>query len=201
MVEAKSRAVRLAEVFFGSNLGRRALAATERYVEMKVAIAMRSDAIERAPGKSGAIGNEQSIGREPTIGGQNELDFGGPAPVRGQSRAGSESPTQGQSRAGSRARGTIDLAFVEDGRVVVVDYKTDSMIATGEHDLQVAAYKRAASEIFGLPAEAWVFYLYGGGRAIRVDADGRAPRLEDAPEAPPSPEPSFSRPTNKDISP
>jgi ATP-dependent helicase/nuclease subunit A len=80
-----------------------------------------------------------------------------------------------------RARGSVDLAFVEGDRVVVVDYKTDQAVATGAHDIQVAAYKRAASEIFGLPAEAWVFYLYGGGRAIPVDADGTAPRLEDVP--------------------
>jgi hypothetical protein len=69
--------------------------------------------------------------------------------------------------------------------VVVVDYKTDSAIGAGKHDLQLAAYRRAAAEIFGLPAEAWVFYLYGGGRAVAVDEDGRAPRLEEAPEGDP----------------
>ena len=65
---------------------------------------------------------------------------------------------------------------------MIVDYKTDAQIATGSHDLQVATYKRSASEIFGFPAEAWVFYLYGGGKAILVDQDGSAPALEAAPE-------------------
>jgi len=98
-------------------------------------------------------------------------------------------PRHVEAAAARRARGVIDLVFVEDGRVVVIDYKTDASIATGGHELQVAAYKRAASEIYGLPAEAWVFYLYGGGRALLVDEEGSAPRLEDAPE----PEPTFPR--------
>jgi ATP-dependent helicase/nuclease subunit A len=120
---AAERAVRLAEVFLDSELGRRALAAEDRQVELKVAIGYRS---------------------------------------------------------GARiAKGSIDLAFVEAGKVVVVDYKTDASIMAGSHDFQVSAYARAASEIFGLPAEAWVFYLNGGGRAIRV---GNHTRLEDAPE-------------------
>ena len=89
------------------------------------------------------------------------------------------------------ARGSIDLAFLEEDRVIVVDYKTDSAMSAGGHDLQVAAYKRAAAEIFGLPAEAWVFYLYGGGKAILVDEEGLAPRLEEAPQAAPNMAASF----------
>jgi hypothetical protein len=99
------------------------------------------------------------------------------------------------SGATARARGSIDLAFLEAGKIVVVDYKTDSSIEAGLHDLQVAAYKRAASEIFGLPAEAWVFYLYGGGRALLVDADGSTPRLEDAPDPESCPAPRFGFPS------
>ena len=68
------------------------------------------------------------------------------------------------------ARGVIDLAFVEADRVVVVDYKTDVTIRPAGHAAQLGAYARAAEAIFGKPAEAWVFYLYGGGRAIRLDA-------------------------------
>jgi ATP-dependent exoDNAse (exonuclease V) beta subunit len=132
---AASRAKALAAVFLGSELGKRALAARERRVELKIAIALESDA---SPGAS---------------------------------------PRSPRPR---YARGSIDLAFVEGGKVVIVDYKTDAVMAEDAHELQVAAYERAAADIFGLPAEAWIFYLYGGGRAVRVDADGRSPRLEEA---------------------
>ena len=94
-----------------------------------------------------------------------------------------------QAPGAHRARGVIDLAFIEADRVVVVDYKTDAAIAAGGHDMQIAAYGRAASEIFGLPAEAWVFYLYGGGKALLVGEESSAPRLEDAP----GPKPTFAR--------
>jgi ATP-dependent exoDNAse (exonuclease V) beta subunit len=127
--DAIGRATHLAEVFLVSDLGRRALASNERYVELKVAIGLDETAAHNAP---------------------------------------------------RLARGSVDLAFVEEGRIVVVDYKTDASIETGGHDLQVAAYKRAAEAIFGRRAEAWVFYLYGGGIALGVDEDGKAPRLEDA---------------------
>jgi ATP-dependent exoDNAse (exonuclease V) beta subunit len=113
------RAGRLAEVFTASELGRRALAAGERYVELKVAIAL----------------------------------------------AGPEPEGRGSPRV---AKGSIDLAFVDGGKAIVVDYKTDSAMVPNGHELQLAAYERAAQDIFGLPAEAWVFYLYGGGRAVRA---------------------------------
>jgi ATP-dependent helicase/nuclease subunit A len=142
--EAMQRASRLAEVFLDSELGRRALAAKERYVELKIAIGLR-------------VENSTSA----------------------------ETPRC----AARRARGSIDLAFVEGDKVVVVDYKTDASITAGAHDFQVAAYKGAGAKIFGLRAEAWVFYLYGGGRAVLVDEDGSAPRLEDAPD----PEPNSAR--------
>jgi ATP-dependent helicase/nuclease subunit A len=107
---AVARAGRLAEVFLGSELGRRALAARERCVELKIALAAEEDASRNAP---------------------------------------------------RYLKGSIDLAFVEGNSIVVVDYKTDSTIEAGKHDLQLGAYGRAAREIFGRPAEPWVFYLYG----------------------------------------
>jgi ATP-dependent helicase/nuclease subunit A len=127
--EAMEKARRLAGVFLESELGSRALAAGERHVELKVAIALDESTSRDAP---------------------------------------------------KYARGSIDLAFVEPGRVVVVDFKTDSTISAGAHELQVNAYKRAAESIFGLPAQAWVFYLYGGGRAISAGSGTTAIRLEEA---------------------
>jgi ATP-dependent exoDNAse (exonuclease V) beta subunit len=88
-------------------------------------------------------------------------------------------PNLGRRSIGPRyARGSIDLAFVESGKVVVVDYKTDSYLAIGAHAIQVAAYEKAASDIFRLPSEAWIFYLYGGGRAVRVGSESGVPGLE-----------------------
>jgi ATP-dependent helicase/nuclease subunit A len=126
---AIERAALLAQVFLGSELGRRALAAGDRRVELKIAM--------------------------------------------------------GYKGAARFAKGSVDLAFIEPGHVVVVDYKTDAAIDVGAHDFQLAAYRRAAAEIFALPAEAWVFYLYGGGRAMRLPERG-APELEDAPDPPPA---------------
>jgi ATP-dependent exoDNAse (exonuclease V) beta subunit len=114
--KAIAAAERLAEVFLRSELGRRAAAASERAVELEVAIA---------------------------------LD--GP---RGSPRW---------------ARGVIDLAFIEADRVVVVDYKTDAAIYPRRHAAQLGEYARAAESIFKKRPEAWVFYLYGGGRAVRLD--------------------------------
>ena len=51
-----------------------------------------------------------------------------------------------QDTGAQRARGVIDLAFIEADRVVVVDYKTDAAIAAGGHDMQIAAYGRALRE-------------------------------------------------------
>ncbi len=66
-------------------------------------------------------------------------------------------------------RGVIDLAFLEEGRVVVVDYKTETFINAQSHAFQLGAYARAASVLFKLPSEAYLFYLYGGGKSVRMD--------------------------------
>ena len=124
--EAIGRAARLAEVFLGSELGRRALASPERYVELPVAI-----------GPGGTVAS-------------NALRY---------------------------LKGSIDLAFAEGEAMVVVDYKTDQAIEAGRHDLQVAAYGRAAEAIFGRRAETWVFYLYGGGIALPATEGGGIPLI------------------------
>ncbi len=89
------------------------------------------------------------------------------------------------------ARASVDLVFVEAGRAVVVDYKTDAELDPARHGLQVEAYRRAAGEILGLPAEAWIFYLYGGGRAV-PGGGAASPGLGEAPPAPAREAPLFS---------
>jgi len=133
--DAIVRASRLAQVFLSSELGQRALASGERYVELDV-----------------AIGLEYAVSTN--------------------ARPSANAPRY--------ARGIVDLAFAEADRIVVVDYKTDGAVASGEHDVRVAAYGRAVAAIFAKPVELWVFYLYGGGIALKLDANGEVPSLEDA---------------------
>jgi ATP-dependent exoDNAse (exonuclease V) beta subunit len=62
--------------------------------------------------------------------------------------------------------GVIDLLFLEDGRLTIVDFKTDRLAAAecerhaATHALQLAAYRRAIAKISGLPvAETWLYFL------------------------------------------
>ena len=61
--------------------------------------------------------------------------------------------------------GQIDLLFEEDDEVVVVDFKTDRTENPEDHYGQLAAYFRAAGDIFGKPVSVWLFYLRSG-RAV-----------------------------------
>ena len=65
--------------------------------------------------------------------------------------------------------GAIDLLLFEGDGMTVIDFKTDRVQPGGEgeqakeHALQLALYKRAAEELFGLPVkEAWVWFLRTG---------------------------------------
>jgi ATP-dependent helicase/nuclease subunit A len=58
--------------------------------------------------------------------------------------------------------GQIDLLFVAENEVVVVDFKTDRIENPADHYGQLAAYYRAAGDIFGKPASVWLFYLRSG---------------------------------------
>ncbi|MDR1804522.1 MAG: UvrD-helicase domain-containing protein, partial [Treponema sp.] len=57
--------------------------------------------------------------------------------------------------------GQIDLLFEAENEVVVVDFKTDRIENPADHYGQLAAYYRAAGDIFGKPASVWLFYLRG----------------------------------------
>jgi ATP-dependent helicase/nuclease subunit A len=63
---------------------------------------------------------------------------------------------------GGMVEGIVDLAFEEDGRWIVVDYKTDREVASqGEamYRRQVAAYGVGIENATGLPAEPFLLLL------------------------------------------
>ena len=69
-------------------------------------------------------------------------------------------------------QGIIDCAFVENGAVVIVDYKTDR-VKTGEelaerYKKQLSVYKRAAEELFGLPVKETLLYSFTLKTSVRV---------------------------------
>ena len=70
-------------------------------------------------------------------------------------------------------QGVIDCIFLENGKLVLVDYKTDR---TKDEDAlkerykkQLAVYKRAAEEMFGLPVEAAILYAFSMKKEVRVN--------------------------------
>lgn len=70
-------------------------------------------------------------------------------------------------------QGVIDCAFVENGKLTVVDYKTDRVQSGDElserYKNQLAVYKRAAEEIFGLPVFETLLYSFWMGKEIPVN--------------------------------
>ncbi|MDR0877003.1 MAG: PD-(D/E)XK nuclease family protein, partial [Treponema sp.] len=62
--------------------------------------------------------------------------------------------------------GTIDLLFEDDTAVQVVDFKTDSLEAPGEHAAQMAFYYRAGMDLLGdlhgKTCRVWLYYLRTG---------------------------------------
>jgi glycosyltransferase involved in cell wall biosynthesis len=70
-------------------------------------------------------------------------------------------------------QGVIDCIFLENGKLVLVDYKTDR---TKDEDAlkerykkQLAVYKRAAEEMFGLPVETAILYAFSMKKEVRVN--------------------------------
>jgi len=87
--------------------------------------------------------------------------------------------------------GQIDLLFMEppaetrqgrgsppaENEVVVVDFKTDRIENPSGHYGQLAAYYRAAGDIFGKPVSVWLFYLRSGS-AVNVTEEVEKISLE-----------------------
>jgi len=59
--------------------------------------------------------------------------------------------------------GKIDLLFCENGRWVIVDYKTDARVEAEQYTRQLRAYEAALQQVAGIPiAEKWLFFLASG---------------------------------------
>ena len=74
-------------------------------------------------------------------------------------------------------QGVIDLYFIEDGQLVIVDYKTDRVLRgrAGEDELrrrysiQIDYYAMALSQITGLKVKEKVIYSFALGRSLTVE--------------------------------
>lgn len=83
---------------------------------------------------------------------------------------------------GTLVRGQIDLWFEEEGRGVVVDYKTDQSLSEARlraYTLQLRLYAAALEKTVGrAPEEAWLFSLRDGvAHAVEVGREARASAL------------------------
>ncbi|HNY22007.1 MAG TPA: UvrD-helicase domain-containing protein [Treponemataceae bacterium] len=58
--------------------------------------------------------------------------------------------------------GQMDLVFSIEGKVHVVDYKTDRIENPEDHALQLSVYRKAAEDLFESPVGTWLFYLRSG---------------------------------------
>jgi ATP-dependent helicase/nuclease subunit A len=74
--------------------------------------------------------------------------------------------------------GQIDLLFEEAHELVIVDFKTDKVEKSEDHYGQLAAYYRAAGDIFGKPASVWLFYLRSS-RAVNITDNVKGLSLEE----------------------
>ena len=74
--------------------------------------------------------------------------------------------------------GQMDLLFEEDDEVVVVDFKTDKVENPEDHYGQLAAYCRAAGDIFCKPVSLWLYYLRSG-NAVNVSEEVKGLSLEE----------------------
>ena len=70
-------------------------------------------------------------------------------------------------------QGIIDMYFVEDGQIVLLDYKTDKVPYKGGADIlkerysiQLDYYGKALSQITGLPVKEKIIYSFTLGKEI-----------------------------------
>ncbi len=70
-------------------------------------------------------------------------------------------------------QGVIDLCFLEDGRWVLVDYKTDAVKtsareAAEKYALQLSLYQKALERITRIPVAEKIIFLLSAGEAVRL---------------------------------
>lgn len=69
-------------------------------------------------------------------------------------------------------QGVIDACFEEDGKLIIVDYKTDCVkdeaVLIQRYEKQLEYYEMAASRLMGLPVSEKYIYAFSMDRAIRV---------------------------------
>ena len=69
-------------------------------------------------------------------------------------------------------QGAVDLAFVEDGGIVIVDYKTDRVKRPEElverYKTQLELYRTAMAQCLGIPVKECIIYSIRHGKAIRL---------------------------------
>ncbi len=68
--------------------------------------------------------------------------------------------------------GVADCAFVEDGELVIVDFKTDrasdESVLIEHYKEQLSVYRRCLSEVIGLPVKETVIYSFSLGKTIEI---------------------------------
>lgn len=76
-------------------------------------------------------------------------------------------------------QGVIDMYFIEDGKLVVVDYKTDRVPRKGgeeilieRYSVQLDYYARALSQILDMPVAEKIIYSFALGREISLEVGG-----------------------------
>ncbi|MBO5410120.1 MAG: PD-(D/E)XK nuclease family protein, partial [Clostridia bacterium] len=69
--------------------------------------------------------------------------------------------------------GVADCAFVENGELVIVDYKTDRVSCESElvdlYKDQLGIYRRCLSEVLGMPVKETVIYSFRLSKSITVE--------------------------------
>ncbi|MCF7951221.1 MAG: UvrD-helicase domain-containing protein [Spirochaetaceae bacterium] len=75
---------------------------------------------------------------------------------------GAEPTSASEDRPEFLLRGQIDLLLQRPEEVLIVDFKTDRFCRPAEYAAQMAVYRRAAAELYGLPARSMLVYVRDG---------------------------------------